>query len=85
MIMINLKNEKLFDRHYIHDVDDLKKIQKALFMHRDLFVSLDEAALIWQTYSTNIAASWLFLPDKLEDIPKEIESDNMFEGWENAL
>jgi 1,2-phenylacetyl-CoA epoxidase PaaB subunit len=83
--MINLKNEKLFDRHYIHDVDDLKKIQKALFMHRDLFVSLDEAALIWQTYSANIAASWLFLPDKLEDIPKEIESDNMFQGWENAL
>jgi len=79
--MIYLKNEILFDRDYFCEIDDLKRVQKALFVYRDIFVSMDEAAVIWQTYSSNLCASWLYLPEKDEDIPKQIESDDYFKGW----
>jgi len=36
--MINLKNEKLFDKFYVNDVDDLKRIQKE--MKKKLIIGL---------------------------------------------
>lgn len=80
--MINLKNEILIDLHYVDEIMDLKRIQKALFFHKDLFVTLDEAAIIWQNYSDHLAASWLFVPEKFTDIVLYIESDDQFQGWE---
>ncbi len=79
--MIDLNKQQLIERHYLYDIVDLKKIQRALFIHRNLFVSLDEAALIWQNYSSNLCASWLFVPKELESIPKFIESDELFDGY----
>jgi len=83
--MIDLKKQILIDSDYLEEIEDLKRIQKSLFNHRDLFVSLDEAAILWQNYSGNLAANWLFLPDKDEDIPKLIESDDYFKCWFNVL
>ena len=83
--MIDLKKQILIDKDYLHELDDLKRIQKSLFNYRSLFVSLDEAAIIWQNYSSNLSASWLFLPDKEEEIPLLIESDDYFNGWYNVL
>lgn len=71
--MINLKNEILFDSDYIGEIEDLKKIQKALFMHLDIFASLDECALLWQNHSSMSMASWLFLDGTLKDIANILE------------
>jgi hypothetical protein len=79
--MIDLKEQKLLDEDYVSDFNDLLKIQKALFMYRDMFVSIDEAAIIWQDYSSASAANWLCIPEKLEDIPKQIESQDGFKGY----
>jgi len=92
--ILNILSSKIYEDYinkYPHvpviqyEIEDLKRIQKSLFNHRDLFVSLDEAAILWQNYSGNLSASWLFLPDKDEDIPKLIESDDYFNGWFNVL
>lgn len=82
--MIFLDKEKPTDEDYIHDLPDLKRIQRALFIHRDIFVTLDEAAQIWQAYSSGLMASWLNLPEKDEDIPKFIESDDVWMGWDKV-
>lgn len=79
--MIEIGKQKVIDSDYVFYVDDLKIIQRALFLHRDIFVNLDEAAELWQNYSYSLAASWLFLPEELEDIPKQIESGHLFNGW----
>jgi len=71
--MINLKNEILFDNHYIGEIDDLKMIQKALFIHLDIFASLDECALIWKRHSSMSIASWLFVDGTLKDIANTLE------------
>ena len=83
--MINLKEEKLFYGHYVHEVDDLKRVQKALFMHRDIFASLDECAMIWQLYSSNLCASWLDVPKDLERVVIHLESDPRFKGYFHSL
>lgn len=79
--MIDLNNQDLIDQDYINDIDDLLRIQKAFFNVKKWFITLDEAAFIWQNYSSNLCASWLFVPVSDEDIIMYIELDDYFEGY----
>ena len=82
--MIKL-NEQHFENEMYADREDVLRIQKALFVYRDLFVTLDEAFNIWYNYSSHLAAGWLFLPESDKDIIMSIEEDERFEGYEIAM
>lgn len=81
--MIYLHKQKVLDEYYkLEPKKDLLKIQKAIFIHRDIFCTLDECGNIWQNYSWSIAASWLFISDDLKTIVDEIESSDRFVSFE---
>lgn len=83
--MISLNNQEIKDETYKFERNDLLKIQKALFIHRNLFLTLDECGNVWQTYSWNLQASWLSVPEGLEDIVSFIESDSYFKSYESSI
>lgn len=79
--MIVLKDERLFDNFYNNEIEDLRKIQKAVFECRSILLSLDESAMIWQDYSSSVSASWLCIPENSEDVCTQIESGRNFKSW----
>ena len=84
--MIKLSNQEVFDEYHRQEPkEDLIRIQKALFLHRDLYCTLDECGDIWQNYSWALAASWLNIPNDLEDIVKYIESDYSFKSYDDLI
>jgi len=84
--MIHLKDQIITDEyHKLEPKEDLIKIQKALFMYRDIYCTLDECGNIWQNYSWELSASWLFIPDKLENIIKYIEGAYNFKSYADWL
>ena len=77
--MIELKDQKVEDEYHKQEpIDDLIRIQKALFLLRDLYCTLDECGNIWQNYSWSLSASWLFIPQELDTIISCIESGRDF-------
>lgn len=84
--MIHLKEQMVIDEYHKQEPkEDLIRIQKALMLHRDIFCTLDECGNIWQNYSWELSASWLFIPDKMEDIIKRVESAYNFKSYEDWL
>ena len=65
--------------------EDLIRIQKALFVHRDIFCTLDECGNIWQNYSWELSASWLDIPKDLKSIVNKIESADNFKSYEEWI
>ena len=63
------------------DVLNLYRLQKELLVNENLVVSFSECANIWQRYSSDLCASWLFFPEKDEDILKQISSSNYFTNY----
>mgnify|MGYP003467655971 FL=1 len=63
------------------DVLNLYRLQKELLVNENLVVSFSECANIWQRYSSDLCASWLFFPEKDEDILKQISSSNFFTNY----
>lgn len=81
--MIHLQDQPVKDEYHRQEPkQDLIKIQKALILHRNIFCTLDECGNIWQNYSWEHSASWLDIPDGLEDIIKHIESCDNFKSYE---
>ena len=81
--MIRLKDQIIEDEHYKHEREDLLRLQGALFVLRGVFCTLDECGNIWQNYSWSVAASWLFFPEKQEDIIRQIENATYFVSFED--
>ncbi|MGB4984867.1 MAG: hypothetical protein WBO70_03720 [Erysipelotrichaceae bacterium] len=70
------------DAYYTkEDVLNLYRLQKELLINENLIVSLAECANIWQRYSSDLCASWLFFPEKDEDILKQISSSKFFTNY----
>lgn len=84
--MIKLHEQHVIDEHYkMEPKKDLIRIQKALFLYRDIFCTLDECGNIWQNYSWDLSASWLDIPNSLEAIIKQIESADNFISYKKWL
>ena len=83
--MIRLNDQVVNDESYRQEPkEDLIRIQKALFIQREIFFTLDECGNIWQNYSWNLHASWLDIPTSLEKIISFIESDSYFKSYEDS-
>jgi len=65
------------------EVQDLIKIQKALFEEEKLIATLKECERIWDRYSNDLSASWLCVPDKSSDIISQIKSSDFFTSLED--
>ena len=84
--MIHLQNQIITDEyHKLEPKEDLIRIQKALVLHRDVFCTLDECGNIWQNYSRELSASWLYIPNNLEAIIKQVESADNFKSYADWL
>lgn len=66
-----------------NDVIDLYKLQKQLLLEENIIASLEECANIWNNYSGDLAASWLFFPALETDILKTIRSSDFFTNFED--
>lgn len=78
-------NGLIFDDMY-YDKDDLSNIlrmQRVLLIKKDILFTIQECINIWQKYSWDLSASWLFFPDNDEDIIKYIESSDFFTTFED--
>ena len=68
-----------YDHYYKEDLVNLYRLQMALLKEENVVASLEECANIWQRYSSDLCASWLFFPDKDDDILKQIKSSDFAE------
>jgi len=64
------------------DLSNLQRLQKQLFEEENIIASIEECVNIWQTYSNDLSASWLFFPDEDKYILKYIKSSNCFSSFE---
>jgi len=78
-------NEIDGDLYSKEELLDLFRLQKQLLIEENLLATLEDCAQIWQGYSNDLAASWLFFPAKDEDIIKSIKGNNYFISFEHYL
>ena len=70
------------DSYYTkEDILNLYRLQKQLLINENLIASISECANIWQRYSSDLSASWLFFPEKDEDILKQVSNSNYFTNY----
>lgn len=82
--MILLKNQIILDESYQQEPkNDLIRVQKALFLHRDIYCTLDECGNIWQNYSSSLCASWMDIPNELIPIINRIECTYDFTSYDD--
>ena len=62
---------------------DLYRLQKVLLEEENIIADLKECENIWKRYSSDLCASWLFLPDNDDDILKQISSSDFFTSYED--
>jgi len=67
------------------DLLDLYRLQKQLLIEKNIVATLEECISIWETYSDNLCASWLFFPEKDSFILYYIEQDEMFTSYEDYI
>ena len=80
--MINLKDQIVIDDDYKQEpIEDLIRIQKSLFIYKDIYCTLDECGNIWQNYSWEHQASWLDIPKNMDDELKFIEKCYGFKSY----
>jgi hypothetical protein len=73
-------NEYYFEKT---DLLNLFRLQKALLEEKNIVANLLECANIWQRYSSDLCASWLFFPDNNDDILRQISSSDFFTSYED--
>lgn len=56
-----------------HHLDDCVRISKVLDERLKIWISVDEAELLWSELSDSMAASWLYLPESDDDLVNEIK------------
>lgn len=74
-----------FDEDYFfskQDILNLYRLQKQLLIEENIIASLLECANIWQRYSSDLAASWLFFPDEDDAILRCVKSSDFFTNFE---
>lgn len=64
------------------DISNLLRLQKQLLEEENIIASLEECINIWQAYSNDLSASWLFFPDEDKDILNHIKSNYYFTSFE---
>lgn len=65
------------------DLLNLFRLQKALLKEENIIANLLECANIWQRYSSDLCASWLFFPDNDDNILRQIASSDFFTSYED--
>jgi hypothetical protein len=60
---------------------NLYRLQKQLLLKENIIATLSECANIWSNYSNDLAASWLFFPDKDEYILAAIKGSESFTSY----
>lgn len=73
-------NEYYFEKT---DLLNLFRLQKALLEEENIIANLLECANIWQRYSSDLYASWLFFPDNDDDILRQISSSDFFTSYQD--
>ena len=82
--MTHLENNGIFEDGYFYDkIDliDLYRLQMVLLKEQDIVVNLEECINIWQNFSNDLSASWLFFPKKDIDILRYISSSDYFTSY----
>lgn len=79
---IFLNDQEYYDKG---DLLNLYRLQKVLLDNENIVANLIECANMWQRYSNNLQASWLFFPENDDDILKQISSSNFFTSYEDYL
>ena len=70
------------DAYYTkEDILNLYRLQKVLLEEKNIVADLLECANIWQRYSSDLSASWLFFPINDEDILSNISSSYLFTNF----
>ena len=64
------------------DINNLKRLQTQLFKEENIIATIEECANIWQTYSGDLCASYLFFPDDDNCILSDIKSSRKFTSFE---
>lgn len=84
MIRLNENKGCEIDGNYFEEQDilNLSRLQKVLFEEENIVASIEECANIWQTYSNDLSASWLFFPDEDKCILQQVKSSNNFTSFE---
>ena len=75
-------DDMIYDKE---DLTNLYKLQNILLIEENLVATLEECIDIWQNYSNVLQASWLFFPDKQEDILRQIKSNVYFKGFDEYI
>jgi len=65
------------------DLINLYRLQRVLLIEENILVNIIECINIWQNFSSSLQASWLFFPDKDEEILKYIYSSDYFTTFED--
>lgn len=71
------------DLYTKEDLINLTRLQKELYTHEKILFSIEECINIWLNYGFSLKASWLFFPDKDEEIISQIKSCNNFTSFED--
>jgi hypothetical protein len=73
---LKIKLEKSFGltKREIEYPDDVKRIQKVLF-DNGYSATANQCVVLWERYSESMAAGWMNLPEKDEDIFEYISYD----------
>lgn len=79
---IFLNEDDYFDKE---DLLNLNRLQKVLIEEENIYSTIEECANMWQKYSWDLSASWLFFPDNDKDILKHISSSDFFTTYEDYL
>lgn len=64
---------------------NLYRIQKVLLEEENIIADIFECKNLWQRYSNELQASWLFLPDNDSDILSYVKSSGYFTNFEDYL
>jgi hypothetical protein len=54
--------------------EDCRRIRRVALLKCDIEISLTQAHMLWEDYSTSVCASWLFLPDDDDALANVIRS-----------
>ena len=72
----------------VYDKEDLiglYRLKTQLLIEENLIATLEECVEIWQNYSNDLQASWLYFPQKDEDILRQIKSNVYFKGFDEYI
>jgi len=69
----------------LQDFNNLIRLQSELLLETNNYYSLQECNDIWQWYSWELCASWLFFPDEPTKITSCIKSADTFVSYDEIL